>query len=324
MKRRRLGTQGLEVSEVGLGCMGMSAMYADPGGSDSEATIFRALDLGVTLFDTADVYGPRTNEVLLGKTLGTRRNEAIIATKFGFVASERVVDGRPEYVVEACNASLERLGIDHIDLYYQHRVDPQVPIEDTVGAMAGLVEAGKVRYIGICEASPETIRRAHAVHPLSAVQTEYSLWTREPEDEVFGLLQSLDIGLVCYSPIGRGFLSGQIRSLDDLAPDDWRREVPRFGQRNIEVNLELVRRLTVIAGGLGVSPATLAVAWLLSRGQNVVPIPGTKREEYLVQNCAAGDLALTADSLQELDQIFAKGIASGDRYPDGDLSLVDI
>src|SRR6201996_6161597 len=298
MTKRTLGSQGLEVSAQGLGCMGMTHAY---GAGDEESglqTIHRALELGVTLLDTAEIYGPHTNEELVGRAIAGRRDEVQLATKFGFRLNPespwaRNVDGSPENVRSAVEGSLKRLGTDHIDLYYQHRIDPDVPIEETVGAMAELVQAGKVRYLGLSEAAPETIRRAHATHPLTAVQSEYSLWTRDPEDEVLPTLRELGIGFVPYSPLGRGFLTGQIRSIDDLAEDDWRRTNPRFQGEAFEANLRLADEVAEIAKGLDATPAQVALAWVLAQGEDLVPIPGTKKPERLEENAAAADLSLT-------------------------------
>ena len=313
------------VAAVGLGCMGMSEFYGATDEGEGVATIVRALDLGVTLIDTADIYGPFTNERLVGRALRERRDEAVLATKFGNVRNERGerlgIDGSPEYVHRACDASLERLGVDHIDLYYQHRVDPATPIEETVGAMAELVELGKVRFLGLSEASPATIRRAHAVHPITAVQTEYSLWTRDPEDEVLATVRELGIGFVAYSPLGRGFLTGQFSDLDQLAADDFRRDNPRFQGDNRRHNTELVETVVAVAGEKGVTPAQVALAWVLSRGSDVVPIPGTKRRSYLKQNVAAAAIELSSDELERLEQAFPLGAAAGERYPD--MSAID-
>jgi len=313
------------VAAVGLGCMGMSEFYGATDEGEGVATIVRALDLGVTLIDTADIYGPFTNERLVGRALRERRDEAVLATKFGNVRNERGerlgIDGSPEYVHRACDASLERLGVDHIDLYYQHRVDPATPIEETVGAMAELVELGKVRFLGLSEASPATIRRAHAVHPITAVQTEYSLWTRDPEDEVLATVRELGIGFVAYSPLGRGFLTGQFSDLDQLAADDFRRDNPRFQGDNRRHNTELVETVVAVAGEKGVTPAQVALAWVLSRGSDVVPIPGTKRRSYLEQNVAAAAIELSSDELERLEQAFPLGAAAGERYPD--MSAID-
>ncbi len=309
------------VSAQGLGCMGMSEYYGPRDEAESIATIHRALDLGVTFFDTADAYGPFTNEELVGRALAPRRDEVVVATKFG---NQRAADGtrmgvngRPEYVRAACDASLERLGLGHIDLYYQHRVDPDTPIEETVGAMAELVTAGKVRHLGLSEAAPDTIRRAHAVHPITALQTEWSLWTRDPEtDGVLATVRELGIGFVAYSPLGRGFLSGAIRSPDDLADDDFRRHNPRFQGDNFARNLDLVTRVEEIAGDKGVTPSQLALAWVLAQGDDVVPIPGTKRRSYLEENAAADGLVLTGDELRRIDEVLPPGSGAGDRYGD--------
>jgi aryl-alcohol dehydrogenase-like predicted oxidoreductase len=328
---RTLGTGhpdgGLQVSELGLGCMGMSEFYGATDDDTSIATIRRALDLGVTLLDTADMYGPFTNERLVGKAIAGRRDEVVLATKFGNVrredGSRGGVDGRPEYVRHAADASLERLGVDHIDLYYQHRVDRTTPVEETWGALAELVAAGKVRHLGISEAAPETIRRAHAVHPVTAVQTEWSLWTRDVEDDgVLAMVRELGIGFVAYSPLGRGFLSGQIRSVDDLAADDFRRVNPRFQGDNFDRNLELVDKVTALAAEKAVTPGQLAIAWVLAQGDDVVPIPGTKRIAYLEENLGAAGVELTADDLRQIDEVAPKGVALGDRY--ADMSVVRV
>ena len=321
MEQRTLGTQGLTVSAEGLGCMGMSEFYGSTNETEAVATIHHALDLGVTLLDTSDIYGPHTNERLVGEAIADRRDEVVLATKFGIVRdpnnpSARGVNGRPEYVMRACDASLQRLGLDHIDLYYQHRVDPDVPIEETVGAMAELVAAGKVRFLGLSEASPETIRRAHAVHPISALQTEYSLWSRDPEAEILPTVRELGIGFVAYSPLGRGFLTGQIASPDDFDADDFRRNNPRFQGANFERNLELVERVRQIAREKDCTPGQLALAWVLARGEDVAPIPGTKRRSYLEENVAAVEVSLSADELARIDEAAPVGAAAGDRYPD--------
>ena len=320
MQQRTLG-QGLVVSAEGLGCMGMSSFYGVRDDAESTATIHRALDLGVTLLDTADMYGPYTNEVLVGKAIAGRRDEVVLATKFGNQrnpdGTPAGVNGRPEYVRAACEASLERLGVDVIDLYYQHRVDRTVPVEETWGALSELVAQGKVRHLGISEAAPDTIRRAHATHPVTAVQTEWSLWTRDPEtDGVLATVRELGIGFVPYSPLGRGMLTGSFQSTDDLAADDWRRSNPRFQGENFDRNLALVERVREIAAEKGVSPAQLALAWVLSRGDDVVPIPGTKKISRLEENLGALDVELGAEDLARIDELLPPGSTSGDRYPD--------
>ena len=326
MKMRKLGQGGPEVSAVGLGCMGMSAFY---GGSDealSIAVIHRALDLGVTLFDTAEMYGPHTNEVLLGKALKGRRDQAFIATKFGInrqADGSAITDGSPANVCRAVEGSLSRLGVDHIDLYYQHRVDPNTPIEETVGAMGELVKEGKVRFLGLSEAAPATLRRGHAEHPITALQTEYSLWSREPEDELLATVRELGIGFVPYSPLGRGFLSGDIKSIDDLAPDDFRRTNPRFSGDNFQKNLDLVAAVGAIAADKGVTAAQLALAWVLAQGEDLVPIPGTRRIATLEQNVAAADIVLTADDLARIEAVFPRDAAAGERYAPGGMSSLN-
>jgi aryl-alcohol dehydrogenase-like predicted oxidoreductase len=319
MKTRRLG-QNLEVSALGLGCMGMSEFYGTADEGEAIATIHRAIELGVTFLDTADMYGPFTNERLVGRAIGDRRDKVVLATKFGNERNEDGswvgINGRPEYVRKACDASLERLGVDHIDLYYQHRVDNDTPIEETVGAMKELVEAGKVRHLGLSEAAPDTIRRAHAVHPITALQTEYSLWTRDPEDAILPTVRELGIGFVAYSPLGRGFLSGQITSIDDLAEDDFRRRGPRFQGDNFQKNLDLVAKVEEIADDKGVTPSQLALAWVLAQGDDIVPIPGTKHVKYLEENVGAAGVQLTGDDLHGIDEAFPKGATAGDRYPD--------
>ncbi|AKV98225.1 MULTISPECIES: aldo/keto reductase [Marinobacter] len=318
MQTRKLGSQGLEVSALGLGCMGMSEFYSGRDEAEAVATIHRALDLGVTFLDTADMYGPFTNEVLIGKAIADRRDKVVLATKFGNVRGKNGeflgIRGDAEYVRQACDASLKRLGVDHIDLYYQHRVDPNTPIEETVGAMAELVKAGKVRYLGLSEAAPETIRRAHAVHPITALQTEYSLWSREPEDEILPTVRELGIGYVPYSPLGRGFLTGQIRRIEDLAEDDYRRSSPRFQGENFQKNLDLVQEIEAMAQEKGCMPSQLALAWLLAQGEDIVPIPGTKKRSRLEENVGALDLRITAEDLARIDSILPSGAAAGARY----------
>jgi aryl-alcohol dehydrogenase-like predicted oxidoreductase len=322
MQMRRLGSNGPQVSALGLGCMGMSAFYG--GRSDDAAAIaviHRALELGVTLLDTADMYGPHTNEVLVGKAIADRRNEVFLATKFGIRLdpgnpAARGIDGSPAYVAAACEGSLKRLGVDHIDLYYQHRVDPAVPIEDTVGAMSRLVEQGKVRFLGLSEAAPETVRRAHAVHPVTALQTEYSLWSREPEGNgSLAVCRELGIGFVPYSPLGRGFLTGAIKSVDDFEADDYRRSSPRFQGDNFARNLALVEQVHALARGKRVSAGQLALAWVLAQGDDLVPIPGTKRKRYLEENLGALGVSLDKDELARIDAIFPMDAAAGTRYP---------
>ena len=321
MDKRTLGTQGLVVSAEGLGCMGMSEFYGSQDEGEAVATIKHALELGIDLLDTADMYGPHTNERLVGEAIADRRDEVVLATKFGIVRDPedprgRGVNGRPEYVHACCDASLRRLAVEHIDLYYQHRVDPQVPIEETVGAMAELVDAGKVRFLGLSEAAPETIRRAHAVHPISALQTEYSLWSRDPEDEILATVRELGIGFVAYSPLGRGFLTGQITSPEDFEPDDFRRHNPRFQGENFTRNLELVDRVREIAADKDCTPGQLALAWVMAQGDDIVPIPGTKRRSYLEQNVEATEISLSDSELAAIDEAAPRGAASGDRYPD--------
>jgi aryl-alcohol dehydrogenase-like predicted oxidoreductase len=318
MKTRKLAQ--LEVSALGLGCMGMSEFYGTADEGEAIATIHRAIELGVGFLDTADMYGPFTNELLVGRAIADRRDKVVLATKFGNQRNEDGswigINGRPEYVHEACDASLRRLGVDYIDLYYQHRVDNNTPIEETVGAMKELVDAGKVRHLGLSEASPDTIRRAHAVHPITALQTEWSLWTRDPEAEIIPTVRELGIGFVAYSPLGRGFLSGQIKSVDDLDASDFRRRGPRFQGENFQHNLDLVAQVEAIAAEKGVTPSQLALAWVLAQGEDVVPIPGTKRRRYLEQNAAAVEIELTEEDLRRLDEAFPQGVAAGDRYPD--------
>lgn len=328
MKTRQLGRSGLTVSALGLGCMGMSDFYGQRDDQESIRTLHRALEIGVTFFDTADMYGPFRNEELLGQALKGRRTEAIIATKFGIQRDpdnpeKRGINGRPEYVRAACEASLKRLGTDHIDLYYQHRVDPGTPIEETVGAMSRLVEEGKVRFLGLSEAAPDTLRRASQVHAITALQTEYSLWSREPEDEILPTCRELGIGFVPYSPLGRGFLTGQIRQFEDLAADDYRRHTPRFQGENFQKNLDLVARINEIATEKDCTPGQLALAWVLAQGNDIVPIPGTKRVRYLEENVAAADLTLTSQDLARINEIAPRHAAAGSRYPEAMMKSVN-
>ncbi len=320
MDQRRLGSEGLVVSELGLGCMGMSEFYGTGEEDESVSTIQRAIDLGVTLLDTADMYGPFTNEKLVGKAIEGRRDEVTIATKFGIQREEDGtwlgINGKPEYVKSACDTSLKRLGVDYIDLYYQHRVDPETPIEETVGAMKELVEAGKVRFLGHSEAAPDSIKQAHSVHPISVLQTEYSLWSRDVEDEHLPTLRELGIGFVAYSPLGRGFLTGQIQKFEDLPEDDYRRQSPRFQGENFDKNLDLVQRVNEIAKEKGGKPGQLALAWLLHQGEDIVPIPGTKRREYLEENAAAADVELNDEDLKRIEEVVPKDVAAGERYAD--------
>jgi aryl-alcohol dehydrogenase-like predicted oxidoreductase len=327
MNKRKLGTQGLEVSALGLGCMGMSEFYAGRDDAESEATIEHAIDRGVTFLDTADMYGVGRNEELIGRVLRRRRKDVVLATKFGNVRGEdgsyRGINGRPDYVHQACDASLRRLGVEQIDLYYQHRVDASVPIEETVGAMAELVKAGKVKYLGLSEAAPQTIRRAHVVHPISALQTEYSLWSRDPEDEILPTIRDLGIGFVPYSPLGRGFLTGQIQKPEDLAADDYRRNSPRFQGENFQKNLALVSEITAIAASKKCTPAQLALAWVLAQGDDIVPIPGTKRRSYLDENLGALNVVLTKKDLARIDRALPQGAAAGGRYPEASMASLN-
>jgi aryl-alcohol dehydrogenase-like predicted oxidoreductase len=327
MQRRTLGGQGLTVSALGLGCMGMSEFYAGRNDAESIATIHRALDSGVDFLDTADMYGPFTNERLVGVAIKGRRDQVILATKFGNQRGEDGsflgVNGRPEYVQKSCDGSLQRLGVDHIDLYYQHRVDRSVPIEETVGAMAQLVQQGKVRFLGLSEAAPPTIQRAHEEHPISALQTEYSLWTRDPEDEVLPLCRELGIGFVAYSPLGRGFLTGRFRTFEDLPEDDYRRNSPRFQGDNFQKNLDLVARVEEIARQKNCTSAQLSLAWLLAQGEDIVPIPGTKQRRYLDENVQSLDIEMTATELERIEEVAPKGAASGDRYHEAGMKTIN-
>jgi aryl-alcohol dehydrogenase-like predicted oxidoreductase len=329
MEHRHLGTAGLETSALGLGCMGMSEFYGPADERESAATITRALDLGLNFLDTADMYGMGRNEELVGRVIRGRRDEVVLATKFGNVRdpndpTRRSISGRPEYVRTACDASLRRLGVDEIDLYYQHRVDPMVPIEDTVGAMSELVGAGKVRFLGLSEAGVPTIRRAHAVHPISALQSEYSLWTRDPEDGVLAVCRELGVGFVAYSPLGRGFLTGEIRRFEDFAPDDFRRMNPRFQGENFQRNLDLVDRIADLAREQRCTPAQLALAWLLAQGDDIVPIPGTRRPSRLNENAEALQLELSAEDLRRIDEVAPKGAAAGERYQPAGMKAVGL
>jgi aryl-alcohol dehydrogenase-like predicted oxidoreductase len=325
MEHRTL--RDLEVSALGLGCMGMSEFYAGRDDTESLATIHRALELGITLLDTADMYGPFTNERLVGRAIRGKRDQVVLATKFGIMRNEEGarlgIQGSPDYVRKACDASLQRLGVDHIDLYYQHRVDPSVPIEETIGAMAGLVTAGKVRHLGMSEAAPATIRRANTVHPITALQSEYSLWSRDVEAEILPTCRELGIGFVPYSPLGRGFLTGRFRSFEDLPADDFRRSQPRFQGANFQKNLDLVSHIERAAKQKQCTPSQLALAWLLAQGDDLVPIPGTKRVKYLEENVGALDVKLTKEDLRRIDEIAPQGVAAGNRYPDAGMATVN-
>ena len=328
LEHRALGRQGLKVSALGLGCMGMSEFYGATDDAESISTIHRALDLGIDFLDTADMYGTGRNEQLVGRAIRDRRDRVVLATKFGNVRGPNGeflgVNGRPEYVCQACDASLQRLGIDHIDLYYQHRVDPNTPIEETVGAMAELVSAGKVRYLGMSEAAPATLRRAAKVHPISALQTEYSLWSRDPEQEILAACRELGIGFVAYSPLGRGFLTGRFQSPADIPEDDWRKHHPRFQDENFTRNLQLAETIKAIASELGCTPAQLALAWVLARGNDIVPIPGTKRVSYLEQNFGAASIKLSPETLRRIDEAFPLGTTAGERYHEQGMKAVNL
>lgn len=328
METRSLGTQGLKTSQLGLGCMGMSEFYGAGDDAESIKVIHRAIELGVTFLDTADAYGPHTNEVLVGKALKGKRNQVTLATKFGIVRDPqnpmaRSINGKPEYVRSACEASLKRLDVEVIDLYYLHRVDQTTPIEETVGAMSELVKQGKVKTIGLSEVSPATLRKAHKVHPITALQTEYSLWSREPEDELLSVCKELGIAFVAYSPLGRGFLTGQIKKFDDLAADDFRRTSPRFQGENFQKNLDIVKKLETLAAQKGCTASQLALAWVMAQGDHIFPIPGTKRMKYLEENAGALKVTFTKNELEEINQISPKGVATGTRYTEGGMKLVN-